>query len=93
MTGTNRAVVELKRGELLAIRKGGMRVDCLRGQVWITRDWDLRDVILGPGEGFEIQGKHHYLVQALVPSKIEIRQLSAVGAPEFDSPALVTAAC
>lgn len=32
----------------------GQRVSCLEGQVWITLQHDLRDVVLEPGECFVI---------------------------------------
>ena len=30
----------------------GFAVTCLRGNVWITQDRDLRDVVLSPGQSF-----------------------------------------
>ena len=30
----------------------GLAVTCLRGNVWITQDRDVRDVILSPGQSF-----------------------------------------
>jgi Protein of unknown function (DUF2917) len=30
----------------------GLAVTCLRGNVWITQDRDVRDVVLSPGQSF-----------------------------------------
>ena len=45
--------LRLDVGELLEVSDGkGLAVRCIEGYVWITQSDDLRDIVLGAGEGF-----------------------------------------
>ena len=44
------------------------RVACLSGSLWITQDGDLRDIVLGAGESFELDRPGDALISALADS-------------------------
>ncbi len=50
----------------------GVAVLCLRGELWLTQDGDLNDVILGPGEHFTFDRRGLALVEALKASSLRI---------------------
>ncbi len=67
----DRAARSLARHSLLRIRGGrGQTVMVLEGLVWITQDGDRRDIFLGDGELFTLDGSAMALVQALEDSRI-----------------------
>jgi hypothetical protein len=43
----------------------GTDIVCLRGELWLTQDGDLRDVVLAPGEHFTLDCDGVALVSAL----------------------------
>lgn len=56
----------------------GITMECLSGQVWITLDGDLRDVVLGPGDAFTVNRDLRTLVMALDEATVRcIRRASA----------------
>lgn len=65
--------LNLRSGELLRLRKAaGSTIVCDSGSVWITRDNDPRDVILGPGERVDVCGAGTVLIQAFEHSSVAI---------------------
>ena len=50
----------------------GVVLLCLRGELWLTQDDDLNDVILGPGEHFTFDRRGLALVEALKASSLRI---------------------
>ena len=51
----------------------GQRIECRTGQLWITQDGDLRDVILGRDESFTLDRSGHTLVSALEDASFVLR--------------------
>ncbi len=65
-TDLERASTRLEKDALLRIRKGrGQIVTVLEGLVWVTQDHDPRDIFLGDGESFALDGGGLTIVQAL----------------------------
>jgi len=61
----------LNKDALLRIRAGGDKaVVVFNGTVWLTLDDDARDIVLGSGESFDLDGAHGALVQALRDSTV-----------------------
>lgn len=56
-------------------------IECRAGSVWITLDHDLRDVVIGPGEGFCHVGHARALLFALETATIEVRCARAATLP------------
>jgi hypothetical protein len=50
----------------------GVAIVCLRGELWLTQDGDLDDVILGPGERFTLDRPGLALVEALKASSLRV---------------------
>lgn len=51
----------------------GVRIECLSGELWITQDWQRRDVFLAPGQSHAIDSAHRLLVQALQTAQFQLR--------------------
>lgn len=51
---------------------GGMRIECLSGELWITQDWQRRDVLLAPGQSYAVEGTHQLLVHALRSARFQV---------------------
>lgn len=67
----DQAARSLAKHSLLRIRRGrGQTVMVLEGLVWITQDNDPRDIFLGEGELFTLDGSPMTIVQALEDSRI-----------------------
>jgi len=47
---------------------------CLRGQVWITQENELRDIVLEPGDGFTLDRGGLALASALRASSVRLEQ-------------------
>lgn len=87
----NLVVVELGPQSLLALKEAkGTRVRCLLGTLWITEEANRKDVVLGPGQVFELRGAGRALVQAIGASRASIE--AASGRPELAFPAVGQAA-
>ncbi|MFI4930613.1 MAG: DUF2917 domain-containing protein [Burkholderiales bacterium] len=68
-------LTELTAGSTLHVRDGqGRAVVVFEGQVWITQDSDLRDIVLDGGESFSLDHPGLTLVQALRDSKLMLVQ-------------------
>lgn len=60
---------ELAERELLALdRVGGQVLACRSGELWITLDGCREDIILGPGQSWQVPGDAPLVVSALKPS-------------------------
>jgi len=76
VTGTRPSVQEIARDKILEIKQAlGVTIECLEGSVWVTRDGDLRDVILAAGCAFNIDRKQRILIQALDAARVRLIQL------------------
>ncbi len=65
---------ELAKDEALLLRHltSGRVLYALSGTVWVTREGDSRDHVLGPGGTFRVEGPGRIVVQALKPSRLII---------------------
>lgn len=60
------AATQLCKGAIHRLVDGrGRRIEALSGNLWITIDHDIRDILLKAGEGFEIDRSGQTLVSAL----------------------------
>jgi hypothetical protein len=57
----------------------GVTVACLRGELWLTQDGDLRDLVLGPGDRFTLDHTGLTLVSALRASSLCVELPVATG--------------
>lgn len=61
------ARINLSRGRLIRVQDGGgFRIHCYSGELWITQERDLRDIVLQPGDAFILDRPGLTLVAALV---------------------------
>jgi len=58
----------------------GLRLTCVRGDLWITVDGEPEDHVLAAGESFEPTSGRRILVYALQPAVLRVQPLAA-GAP------------
>lgn len=64
------AAVSLAKGMIDRLHaQRGKRIEALSGCLWITQDHDQRDIVIGAGEGFEIDRDGDALVSALAESR------------------------
>lgn len=63
---------ELAAHSFLALPDAALTLVCLAGELWLTRDGDIEDHILGVGQGFTIRRGDQAAVQALRPSRIRL---------------------
>ena len=65
--------IVVRRVERLG-RLPGRRIACLSGIAWLTLDGDVRDIVLRPGESFDIDRDSPVLVCALNggPARVEL---------------------
>jgi hypothetical protein len=62
----------------------GTDIVCLRDELWLTQDGDLRDVVLAPGEHFTLDCDGVALVSALLPSSVCVEAPVAAAQPRQD---------
>ena len=62
----------LARRDLLALPDANAKLVCLEGELWLTREGDGEDHILGPGASFAIRRGDHVAVQALTASRVRL---------------------
>lgn len=63
---------ELARGQLLALPAIKATLLCLEGELWLTRDGDIEDYILGAGASRQVQPGDKAVVLALKPSRLRL---------------------
>src|SRR5947209_2348921 len=65
--------IVLAPGELLNIEHAaGARIGSRNGSVWITQDGDPRDIVLEPGDVFELDRDSPVIVQAIENAVVTI---------------------
>jgi len=62
----------LAKNQLLVVPDANASVLCLDGELWLTRDGDIEDYILGPGQRFAARRGDKITVQALRPSRLSL---------------------
>lgn len=71
---------DLARRELLVLSAAcDHELTCTAGELWITLDGDSRDLVLGPGESYRVEGKGAVVVSALKASTLNVRHESVSG--------------
>ena len=65
----------LDANEMLMLPDASRKLICLAGEIWITRDGDIEDYILGPGQSFVLRRGDQAAVQALKPSRVRLTAL------------------
>ena len=65
----------------------GVGVECRSGSVWVTLDYDPRDIVLAPGDRFEGDQHRRMLVSALEPSCITVSGSRPAALPVVEQPA------
>jgi hypothetical protein len=69
----NGSVVTLARDGLIALRDAAhAQVFCQSGSLWITREGEIKDVILGPGDRLSIGNRGLTLISALRTSALAL---------------------
>jgi Protein of unknown function (DUF2917) len=69
-------VVELEQGDLLPLdRAKGVRISCVEGSLWLTEERGAADVVLQPGQSYEVQATGRTLVQAMSRSRVAVQAL------------------
>ena len=62
--------INLRKGAIHRLDDGrGQRIESLSGSLWITIDNDRRDILVNPGEGFDIDRDGVALISALDDSR------------------------
>jgi hypothetical protein len=62
----------LKANEMLMLPDASRKVICLAGEIWITRDGDIEDYILGAGRELVLRPGDQAAIQALRPSRVRV---------------------
>jgi hypothetical protein len=55
----------------LGVRRG-QTLDCLEGSIWLTFDYDRRDIVVEAGQSFVIDSDSPGWIEALSPARIRI---------------------
>ena len=64
----------LPRGAVTRFEQAqGTRLSCVEGSLWITRDGDPIDVILEPGQSWEVPGPQRVIAQAMARSTLRVQ--------------------
>lgn len=70
---TTAAAMLMPRRALLALDGGGpIRIDVTAGTVWITRDGDRNDYLLGPDQSITLESDERTLIQAETASTVAL---------------------
>ena len=64
--------VALTRNEVLPVPADALRLICLSGEIWLTREGDGKDYILPAGRSFALAGSVRPTVQALADSRLRL---------------------
>ncbi|KAF0163044.1 MAG: hypothetical protein FD157_3390 [Rhodocyclaceae bacterium] len=62
----------LAKNQMLALPDENLTLVCLSGELWLTRDGDREDYILGPGRSFAVRRGDDAIVQALRASRVRL---------------------
>jgi hypothetical protein len=62
----------LAAGRLLALPARNATLVCVEGEVWLTRDGDREDYILGAGSSLHLGQRDQAMVQALKASRLRL---------------------
>ena len=62
----------LAKDQIFALPAVDTKLVCLEGELWLTRDGDIEDYILGAGQGFVARRGDKLMVQALRQSRIRL---------------------
>lgn len=74
MSPSTGQVITLSCRQLFPIRlAAGTRIECTHGRIWLTEEGLPRDVLLEPGEAYEISRRSLVSVQALGETIFRIR--------------------
>ena len=64
------AAITLRKGEIRRLHNGlGQRIEALSGSLWVTIDNDVRDIVVAPGEGFNVDRDGDTLISAMDDSE------------------------
>jgi hypothetical protein len=63
---------KLAAHQIFALPDEDLTLICLAGELWLTRDGDIEDYILGPGHSFVVRRGDQVAVQALKPSRVRL---------------------
>jgi hypothetical protein len=76
------AATPLRKGDILRLSGArGQRIEALHGELWITIDHDLRDIVLAGGEGFTVDRDGDTLISALDDASLVVLAPERVPAP------------
>jgi hypothetical protein len=71
----NHVHVALQKGQAMRLEHGNAsRIFCCEGSLWLTRDGDIRDVVLRQGQSLTFEGKCGILLSAFEPAKFSLRK-------------------
>jgi hypothetical protein len=71
----NTAELSLNKGQTLELGTAARSVITgICGAVWLTRDGDLNDRVLGPGQSLTVNRDSHVLLSALGDARVRIEQ-------------------
>lgn len=74
--------VRLSDDELLRVRHAGAaEVRALQGQVWVTQDGDLRDIVLQAGESFRFDRDSPVLIAPFGSAQVMLTAEARPGSP------------
>jgi len=84
--------VRLAAGETFTVIDGkGARVAAVQGRVWLTQERDARDVLLKPGQGFELDRDGVTIVEALTDAEVALDEPPADAVPDAPRVSKLTA--
>jgi hypothetical protein len=89
MKETRQIVFELQRGDILPlIDAQGARVACFEGSLWITQQNDQNDIVVQPGQSYDLVRNGRTVMQAMETSRIAVTAAapSAGGASDRAQP-------
>ena len=71
----NTAELSLHKGQTLELGTAARSVITgICGAVWLTRDGDINDRVLGPGQSLTVQRDSHVLLSALGDARVRVEQ-------------------
>lgn len=74
----NTAELSLNKGQTMELGAAARSVITgICGAVWLTRDGDLNDRVLGPGQSLTVNADSHVLLSALGDARVRIEQKPA----------------